>query len=256
MDALQLKGRVVAVTGAAGGIGRAIAGAFVALGARVHLADVAAEALDTAARENSGIATATVVDLTDRAAASHWVRGIEAASPNGAVEVLVNNAGGSLGQVPHPIETITDEDWDRILAVNLNATFALCRAAVPGMKRVGFGRIVNISSGAGLRVSLHGVQAYTAAKHAVVGLTRQLAMDLGPHGITVNSVAPGLILTNPARERQWDGYGPERQRAVLQRIGLRRLGTAEEIAKAVVFFASDLASFVNGQVLPVDGGYG
>ena len=90
----------------------------------------------------------------------------------------------------------------------------------------------------------------------MVGLTRQLAMDLGPDGITVNSVAPGLILTNAARERQWERYGPEGQRAILNRIGLRRLGTAEEIAKAVVFLASDLASFVNGQVLPVDGGYG
>jgi len=141
-----------------------------------------------------------------------------------------------------------------VLAVNLGAAFALSRAAAPGMKRAGRGRIVNISSGAGLQASLTGIQAYASAKHAVVGLTRQLAHELGPHGITVNSVAPGLIPSNPASAAQWEGYGPARQEAILGAIALRRLGTPQDIANAVLFFASPLADFVNGQVLQVDGG--
>jgi 3-oxoacyl-[acyl-carrier protein] reductase len=122
------------------------------------------------------------------------------------------------------------------------------------MKRAGGGRIVNISSGAGLQASLTGIQAYCSTKHAVVGLTRQLAHELGPFNITVNSVAPGFIRTNPATEKQWDGYGADGQKALVERIALKRLGSAQDIANAVVFFASDLAGFVNGQVLQVDGG--
>jgi 3-oxoacyl-[acyl-carrier protein] reductase len=122
------------------------------------------------------------------------------------------------------------------------------------MKRAGRGRIVNISSGAGLQPSLTGIQAYCSAKHAVVGLTRQLAHELGAFNITVNSVAPGFVRTNEATETQWASYGDEGQKALVERIALRRLGTAQDIANAVVFFASELAAFVNGQILQVDGG--
>jgi 3-oxoacyl-[acyl-carrier protein] reductase len=122
------------------------------------------------------------------------------------------------------------------------------------MKRAGSGRIVNISSGAGLGPSLTGIQAYCSAKHAVVGLTRQPAHELGPFGITVNSVAPGFVRSNPASERQWAGYGEEGEKALVERIAMKRLGTPLGIANAVVFFASELAAFVNGQILAVDGG--
>jgi 3-oxoacyl-[acyl-carrier protein] reductase len=122
------------------------------------------------------------------------------------------------------------------------------------MKRAGRGRIVNISSGAGLQPSLTGIQAYCSAKHAVVGLTRQLAHELGAFNITVNSVAPGFVRTNEATETQWASYGAEGQKALVERIALRRLGTTQDIANAVIFFASDLAAFVNGQILQVDGG--
>jgi 3-oxoacyl-[acyl-carrier protein] reductase len=243
--------KTVAVTGAGHGFGRAIARRFASLGARVFATDVT----DATVRETAatGGITAAAVDLRDRAAAAAWITDIEQTT-GGAVDILVNNAGGVAGQTNRPIEDVPDADWDVIFDIGVNAAFALCRAAAPGMKRNGGGRIVNISSGAGLQASLTGIQAYCSTKHAIVGLTRQLAHELGPFGITVNSVAPGFIRTNEATERQWQSYGPEGQRALLGRIAMQRLGSAEDIANAVVFFASDLAGFVNGQILSVDGG--
>jgi 3-oxoacyl-[acyl-carrier protein] reductase len=249
---LDLQGQVVAVTGAAGGIGGAVARLFAGLGARVHATDLTAEGLAPLGAL-PGVIT-HVAELTDRRVAAGWIAAVEREAGK-AVDILVNSAGGSLGQVPVALEEVQDADWNRILAVNLDAVFAICRAVVPGMKRAGRGRIILVSSRAGSNASLHGIQAYTAAKHAVNGLTRQLAADLGPYGITVNGVAPGLVRTTPARDRQWDSYGEAGQKAMLARIGLRRLGTADDIARVTAFLASDLASFVNGVIIPVDGGH-
>jgi len=244
---LRFDGEVVAVSGAGHGLGRCIAESFAHLGARVWGC-----APSVTGASQDGI-TMAAVDLTDRAAAAGWVAAVEqeAGAP---LSILVNNAGGVAGQVFQPVEEVSDEDWDRILAINLGAAFALCRAAAPGMKRAGRGRIVNISSGAGLQASLTGIQSYCSAKHAVVGLTRQLAHELGPYGVTVNSVAPGFIPSNPASNAQWESYGEQGQRDLVSRIALRRLGTPQDIADAVLFFASPLAGFVSGQVLSVDGG--
>ena len=242
---IRFDGQVVAVSGAGHGLGRAIAERFAVLGARVF--GCAPAAATVAGAEMA------VVDLADRPAAAAWIGAVEHAAGS-PLDVLVNNAGGVAGQVFRPLDQVTDADWDVIMAANLGTAFALSRAAASGMKRAGRGRIINISSGAGLQASLTGIQAYASAKHAVVGLTRQLAHELGPHGITVNSVAPGLIPSNPASAAQWDGYGAARQEAMLSAIALRRLGTPQDIADAALFFASRLADFVNGQVLQVDGG--
>lgn len=243
--------KVVAVTGAGHGFGRAIAQTFAALGAQVFATDLGEAGLQQTAA-SGGIVT-QALDLRDRAAAAAWIRSIEQTTGQ-AVDVLVNNAGGVAGQQPVALEDVSDDDWNVIFDINVNAAFTLCRAAAPGMKRAGGGRIVNISSGAGLQPSLTGIQAYCSTKHAVVGLTRQLAHELGAFNITVNSVAPGFIRTNAATERQWDSYGAEGQRALVGRIAMKRLGAAQDIANAVLFFASDLAGFVNGQILQVDGG--
>ena len=244
---IRFDGKTVIVSGAGHGIGRAIAHSFASLGATVHCCDLNAAELAETAKGQAGIHT-RVLDLADRAAATEWVRGI------GSVFCLVNNAGGVAGQVMRPIEEVPDADWDRIFAVNVGAAMALSRAAAPAMKQAGEGRIVNISSGAGLQASLTGIQAYCSAKHAVVGLTRQLAHELGRFNITVNSVAPGFIRSNETTERQWESYGAEGQKALVERIAMHKLRTAQDIANAVIFFASPLAGFVNGQIISVDGG--
>lgn len=248
---IRFDGKLVVVSGAGHGIGRTIAATFANLGAVVHACDLRPEPLAETARLTG--ATAKVLDLTDRPAATAWIRDIEQ-SAGQAAYVLVNNAGGVAGQVMRPLEEVPDEDWDRVFAVNVGAAMALSRAVAPAMKKAGQGRIINISSGAGLQASLTGIQAYCSAKHAVIGLTRQLAHEFGPFGITVNSVAPGFIRSNPSTEVQWESYGTDGQQALVERIALKRLGTAQDIANGVLFFASDLASFVNGQVIQVDGG--
>jgi 3-oxoacyl-[acyl-carrier protein] reductase len=122
------------------------------------------------------------------------------------------------------------------------------------MKRMKRGRIVNISSGAGLGISLTGIQAYASAKAAQIGLTRQLAHELGPWNITVNNVAPGFVRSNPTTERQWESYGAEGQRRLVDSIALKRLGSPEDIANGVLFFASERAAWITGQILSIDGG--
>jgi 3-oxoacyl-[acyl-carrier protein] reductase len=247
---IRFEGKIVVVSGAGHDFGRCIAETFTGLGARVFGCDLSgAELAETA---KSGVMT-EIVDLTDRVAAAAWIARIEAVTGT-MVDVLVNNAGGVAGQEMRSVEDVSDDDWDRIFAINVGAAFVLSRAVATGMKRAGRGRIINISSGAGLAPSLTSIQAYYSAKHAVVGLTRQLAHEMGQFGITVNSVAPGFVRTNEATEKQWVSDGADGQKALVERIAMKRLGTAQDIANAVVFFASELASFVNGQVLQVDGG--
>jgi 3-oxoacyl-[acyl-carrier protein] reductase len=227
----ELAGKTALVTGTAHGIGAAIAATLERMGATVHGVDK-----DT-------------VNVTDPDAVTSLVEKI------GPVDILVNNAGGVVGQVHHPIEQIRDEDWRAVVDANLTSTFLCTRAVVPGMKAAGSGRIVNISSGAGRSVSLTGIQAYASAKAGQIGFTRQMAHELGQYGITVNCIAPGFVLSNPTTEKQWQSYGEEGQRQLVERIALRRLGTAQDIANGVKFFVSADASWITGQVISIDGGH-
>lgn len=247
---IQFESKTVVVSGAAGGIGNAIAKGFASLGASVFACDVRKDALAELAAE--GIAVESV-DLSDRGAAAAWIADIEAQCRR-AVDVLVNSAGGVAGQIGLALEDVDDADWDEIMAINLGAAFALSRACIPAMKRARRGSIVNITSGAATGPSLTGIQSYCATKHALLGLTRQLAHELGPYGIRVNSVAPGLMLTNEATRRQWAAYRADRQRILLEGIALRKLGSAQDVVNAVVFLASELSAFITGQHLQVDGG--
>lgn len=243
-------GQTVIVTGAGHGFGRAMAQAFVARGAQVFGCDINAAGLAETARQ-TGCET-VVLDVGDRDAAQASVTNI--LSTTGRIDVLVNNAGGVCGQAGRPIEEISAADWQAIFDVNLSGSFFMAQAVAPAMKRQRQGRIVNISSGAGRTISLTGIQAYASAKAGQIGLTRQLAHELGPWGITVNCVAPGFVRSNPSTERQWDAMGPERQAALVEGIALKRLGSPEDIAHAVMFFASAQAGWITGEVLGVDGG--
>jgi len=227
----ELGGRVAIVTGTAHGIGAGIAAALEEHGATVHGVD-----LDT-------------VDVTDAAQVDGFVASV------GRVDILVNNAGGVVGQVGRPLEEVPEEDWRAIVDANLTSTFLCTRAVAPGMKERRYGRIVNISSGAGRSVSLTGIQAYASAKAGQIGFTRQTAHELGPYGITVNSIAPGFVLSNPTSIRQWESYGEEGQRAILAGIATRRLGEADDIANGVLFFVAEESSWVTGQVISIDGGH-
>ena len=248
----EFNGKTAIVTGAAHGFGRAITLAFAERGAQVWACDV----IDVDLRDTQRLAgercTTRIVDVSDKSAVDGFVA--EAMAASGRIDILVNNAGGVLGQVGRPLESISPSDWQNIFDVNVTGAFYCSQAVAPAMKTQRAGRIINISSGAGLGISLTGIQAYASAKAAQIGLTRQLAHELGPWGITVNNIAPGFVRSNATTERQWESYGEDGQRALVDRIALKRLGTPDDIAYGVMFFASDYAGWITGQVLSIDGG--
>jgi 3-oxoacyl-[acyl-carrier protein] reductase len=252
---IRFDGRLAIVTGAAHGFGRAIALGLANLGAHVVACDVLKSELDETARIARAQGTpldARVVDVSDRQAVQAAVA--ETLAARGRIDILVNDAGGVLGQVGRPLEEVSDADWRAIFSVNLDGAFYCSQAVAPAMKAARYGRIVNISSGAGLGISLTGIQAYASAKAGQIGLTRQLAHELGPWAITVNNVAPGFVRSNQTTEKQWLSYGEDGQRRLVENIALKRLGSPEDIANGVLFFASEHASWITGQTLSIDGG--
>lgn len=241
----SLSGKVAIVTGAASGIGAAIAEAFAARGARVALLDMNRDAVQARAATISG-AHAVACNVTDSASVAAAVA--EAQTALGGIDILVNSAG--IVDLA-PAEDISAAAWDRTIAVNLTGSFLMAQSVGRTMIARGKGgRIVNLASQAG-SVAIDGHIAYSASKFGIIGVTKTLALEWGRHGITVNSISPTVVLTELGR-KAWDGPKGEALKAL---IPTGRFAEPHEIASAAVFLVSDEAAMINGADLLVDGGY-
>jgi len=240
----SLAGQVALVTGASYGIGEGLARALAAAGASVAVAARSRARLDVLAAEIGGLAVP--LDVRDLASIRQGVDAV--VEHHGRLDILVNNAG--LG-ANHAALDVTEADWDELFAVNLKGLFFCCQAAARPMLERGYGRIVNMSSQAGL-VGIRNHAVYSATKGGVNQLTRVLALEWAARGVTVNAVAPTFIETPGTKERLDE---PAFRRSVLERIPAGRVGTIEDVAGAVIYLASPAASLVTGSVLPVDGGW-
>ncbi|HVU87072.1 MAG TPA: glucose 1-dehydrogenase [Pirellulales bacterium] len=254
---VDLAGKTAIVTGGAQGIGRAIVEQLAANGAAVALIDLAADAAQQTAAElvaHGHRVAAFVADVADERAMQEVAAKI--VGEFGRMDILINNAGINTVKDRVPIDGYHREDWDRILRVDLTGVFVTSQVVIPRIEAAGGGRIVNIASVAGL-VPLRLQSAFVAAKAGVVNLTRSMALELAPRGILVNCVAPGSVLTQGTRALFYgaDGTYSERAASLVAHIPVGRPGTPEEIAHAVLFLVAPEASYVNGAVLTVDGGW-
>jgi 3-oxoacyl-[acyl-carrier protein] reductase len=240
---IDLKGKNALVTGSTRGIGRAIAGALSASGARVAVVGRDLARAEEAAAAIGNNAKGFAADVGDTAAVAKLVSDVEAAF--GSIDILVNNAGITRDNL---VMRLKDEDWDAVLDANLRGAFAAIRAASRGMMKRRGGRIVNVASIVGI-IGNKGQANYAASKGGLIALTKSVAKELASRNILVNAVAPGFIETEMTA-----AMTPEARTALGQQIPLERLGTVADVASAVTFLVSDHASYITGQVFVVDGG--
>lgn len=250
---VNLQNQVALVTGAAGGIGRAISSTFAANGASVVYADINVEEANQCAAETRD-AIALRMDITDETEVESVMK--EIVTRYGRLDILVNNAGINTMAHRVNIDQFPTEEWERILRVDLTGLFIVSKVASRHMLERQSGRIINISSVLGL-VPARLQCAFVAAKAGVVNLTRSMAIELGSQGVLVNCIAPGSILTEGTKQLFYseDGKFSERVQAMLSHVPLGRPGNCEEIAHAALFLAAPESSYINGSVLPVDGGW-
>ncbi len=247
-DLFDLSGRVALVTGGSKGLGKAMAHGFARAGADIAISSRSEAELDQTLEEigadTDGRRMRVVADMTKREDVRRLSDSV--LQEMGRVDILVNNAGGN---TPQAIDAIKDEDWDRILELNLTSIMALTRALVPQMKERGWGRIIHISSVLGLG-SKAARNSYSATKRAVIGLAQASALDLGPHGITVNCIAPGPILTDLPMSL----LSEEEKKVFSERTALKRWGQPAELAGPALLLASEAGSYITGETIVVDGG--
>jgi NAD(P)-dependent dehydrogenase (short-subunit alcohol dehydrogenase family) len=248
----RFDGRTVLISAGAKGLGDGVARRFASEGARVVIWDNDAEAIDDCSRDADPERFFCLqVDLLDRNAVER--AHAETAARFGDVDVLVNNAGGSL-HTPQAFLDQSDEDWRRVISLNLDVAVWLARLVLPGMIGRGYGRIVNMGSKAGRFGSLFAGANYAASKGAVQSLTLQWAQEYGPRGVTCNAVCPGAILTERVDRFLSERKTPEERADMVKGIPVGRHGTVDEVAAAVCFLAAEEASFINGRMLDVNGG--
>jgi NAD(P)-dependent dehydrogenase (short-subunit alcohol dehydrogenase family) len=253
---MRLKNRVAIVTGSGRGLGKAMALALSREGARVVVNDVEVQYIEevvTQIRNAGGIALGVDCDVSKPPDVQKMVN--SPLKEFGQIDILVNNAGGSGGDTGDRfLEGLPLEVWERMLDINLKGTIHCTMAVIPHMIERRYGKIINISSQAGRYASELAGPYYSAAKAGQLGFTRQLALKLGPYGIYVNAITPGVIISGPRVESMWLARKEEDHREMLGKIPLRRLGMPEEVASVVVFLASEESSYITGSTIDVNGG--
>jgi NAD(P)-dependent dehydrogenase (short-subunit alcohol dehydrogenase family) len=244
----EFSGKIAIVTGAARGMGYAVAKRLAAGGASVVINDINAEAAARAASDLHALGHAALAVAGDVTSGQDVGRLVARAVEHyGEVHILINNAGILR---PTPVIDIQEDEWDLVVNVNLKGTYLCSRAVLPGMQKTGWGRIVNFSSTAGKNISTVGGAHYTAAKAGILGFTRHLAKEVAGYGITVNAVCPGLIDTEMVRST----ISAERAQAYADSFPIKRLGEPFEVAELVAFLASDRAAYITGASLDINGG--
>jgi NAD(P)-dependent dehydrogenase (short-subunit alcohol dehydrogenase family) len=254
---MRFADRVAVITGGADGIGRATAVLLAKEGAKVVAVDIEPQSLrelELNIRADGGSCTTFEADVLDAQAVERLANFVVGEFRR--ADILVNSVGGST-VIPDSgarLDSMTLDEWERVLSVNLRGTFLCCHAVIPHMKRQGSGRIVNLSSIVARGMSPRTNAAYTSCKAAITAMTRKLAIELGPFGITCNATAPGVTVTKRMRERLLDSRSESEVQSMVDAIPLRRFATPEDQAKVIAFLASDDAAFVSGQTIEVTGG--